>query len=364
MSGLFVLAAGGTGGHLFPAQALAGELIRRGRRVIIMTDGRGHGYGDAFPGAEIATVPAATFAGRSIPGRIAALFVIAMGVGSAWVKLMRSNPRVVVGFGGYPSLPVMIAAWFARVPSMLHESNAVLGRVNRLVAPMTKAIAAALPFAKFAPKESSRVVFTGNPVRAEAQALKASPFVPPTQDGPINILIFGGSQGAKALSEIVPDALALLPENLRARLRVTQQGREADLPPVIATYAKAGITADVRKFFTNLPQLMGAAHLVIARSGASTIAEITVIGRPAIFIPYPHAMDDHQAANAAVLEKAGAAWVVAQDTLNSEKLSHMIADIFAHPETLQDRARAAAALGRSDAAMRLADMVEELGGAS
>jgi UDP-N-acetylglucosamine--N-acetylmuramyl-(pentapeptide) pyrophosphoryl-undecaprenol N-acetylglucosamine transferase len=357
MTGPFVLAAGGTGGHLFPAQALASELVRRGRRVVVMTDGRGHNFGKAFPGAEIATVPAATFAGRSPLGRIAAMGVIALGVAASLVKLTNLRPRAVVGFGGYPSLPVMIAASFAGVPSILHEQNAVPGRVNRLLARRVKAIAATFPFVRLAPK-SRRIVFTGNPVRPEAQALQGAPYTPPDANGPIRLLIFGGSQGARALSELVPQALALLPENLRKRLEVTQQGREDDLPMAEAALAVAGIKAEIGKFFGDLPQRMARAHLVIARSGASTLAELTVIGRPAILIPYPSAMDDHQTANASVLEKAGAAWVVRQDALDPQILARMLDEIFAHPQKLAERAAAAKSLGHADAAERLADLAE------
>jgi len=360
MSGPFVLAAGGTGGHLFPAQALAGELMRRGRRVVVMTDGRGHNYGNAFPGAEITTVPAATFAGRSPIGRIVAFGIIGLGVMSALLKLKNLKPSAVVGFGGYPSLPVMTAAFIAHVPALLHEQNAVLGRVNRLLAPRVAKIAASFPFARFAPKDSERVVFTGNPVRPEAAALQTTAYMPPTVDGPVRILIFGGSQGAKALSELVPAALALMPEPMRSRLEITQQCRADDVAMVQSAYRDARIAADVGKFFTDLPRRMAAAHLVIARSGASTLSELTVIGRPAILIPYPHAMDDHQAANAAVLEKAHAAWVIKQSDLDSKKLSALLQQIFSDPAGLTACAAAAKQLGHADAAQRLADLAEHL----
>ena len=360
MNGPFVLAAGGTGGHLFPAQALASELVRRGRRVVVMTDGRGHNYGKAFPGAEIATVPAATFSGRSLLGRILAMGVIALGVASAFRKLLNLKPRVVVGFGGYPSLPVMLAASLARVPSLLHEQNAVPGRVNRMLAGRVKAIAATFPFVRLAPRRAARIVFTGNPVRPEAQALKGSAYTPPDANGAIRILIFGGSQGARALSELVPAALALLPQALRQRLEVTQQARADDVAMVEAAYRASGIKAEVNKFFGDLPTRMAASHLVVARSGASTLSELTVIGRPAILVPYPSAMDDHQSANAAVLEKAGAAWVVRQDTLDAAKLARMLEDILNDPETLRRHAEAAKALGHADAAERLADLAEKI----
>ena len=360
MNAPFVLAAGGTGGHLFPAQALAGELMRRGRRVVVMTDGRGHNYGNAFPGAEIATVPAATFAGRSPFGRVLAFGIIGIGIVSALRKLSNLKPRAVVGFGGYPSLPVMIAAFIARVPALLHEQNAVLGRVNRLLAPRVAKIAASFPFARFAPKDSTRVVFTGNPVRPEAAALQSLPYAPPGSDEPIRLLVFGGSQGARALSELVPAALALLPEKIRARLDITQQCRADDVAMVESAYQSGRIKAEVGKFFSDLPRRMGQAHLVIARSGASTLSELTVIGRPAILIPYPFAMDDHQAANAAVLEKAGAAWVIRQDQLDAKTLAALLEKIFAEPETLRARAAAAKSLGHADAAERLADLAERL----
>ena len=361
MTSTFVLAAGGTGGHLFPAQALAGELMRRGSRVVVMTDSRSQNYGHAFPGAEIATVPAATFAGRSKLGQIAALGTIALGVIAAFGKLLRLRPRAVVGFGGYPSLPVMVAAKLAHIPAAVHEQNAVLGRVNRLLQPMVSRIAASFPFARFAPKDASRVVFTGNPVRGEATALKDLGYTPPGPGEPIRILIFGGSQGAKALSEIVPVALSLLRDDLRRRLEITQQGRADDLPGVEAVYRSAGIKADVAKFFGDLPRRMSDAHLVVARSGASTLGELTVLGRPAILVPYPFAMDDHQAANAAVLERAGAAWVIRQDALKAESFARMLEEIFDRPETLAACAAAAKSLGHPDAAARLADMVEQLG---
>lgn len=359
MNGPLVLAAGGTGGHLFPAQAVARELMLRGRRVVVMTDGRGHNYTGAFPGAEMATVPAATFAGRGVLGRMTALATIFAGVVAALVKFLRLRPRAVVGFGGYPSLPVMVAASIARIPAALHEQNAVLGRVNRLVAPRVTRIAASFPFARFAPAQQ-RIVFTGNPVRPAAAALRESIYAPPEPGGPIRLLVFGGSQGARALSELVPAALALLPPELRHRVHVTQQARAEDLEMVNATYRASGLSFESGAFFNDLPERMAAAHLIIARSGASTLSELTVIGRPAILIPYPFAMDDHQAANAAVLEKAGAAWVVPQSSLNAENLSVLLTGIMSDPDALAARAAAARSLGHPDAAQRLADLAEQL----
>jgi len=358
--GPFVLAAGGTGGHLFPAQALAAELLRRGRRVVVMTDGRGHNYASAFPGAEIATVPAATIGGRSPLNWLKSVGIITRGIFDAKRKLKALGAEAVIGFGGYPSLPVMLAARIARIPSALHEQNAVLGRVNRLVAPFVDRIAAAFPFARKGPKDASRVSFIGNPVRDEVIAFRATPYVAP-DEGPIRILVFGGSQGARSLSEIVPAALAGLSPTFRSRLVITQQCRPEDLARVEAFYASQSMTAEVARFFPDLPKRMVEAHLVIARSGASTLGELTVIGRPAILIPYPHAMDDHQAANAAVLEAAKAAWVVKEATLDAAKLGDMLEQIVSNPASLSETARHAHALGHPDAAARLADIAESLG---
>jgi UDP-N-acetylglucosamine--N-acetylmuramyl-(pentapeptide) pyrophosphoryl-undecaprenol N-acetylglucosamine transferase len=361
MNGTFVLAAGGTGGHLFPAQAVAGELMRRGGRVVVMTDGRGAYYGDSFPGAEIATVPAATFVGRSPLKWAAAAARILAGIAASFRKLRQIRPQAVIGFGGYPSLPVMVAAWLARIPNALHEQNAVLGRVNRLLAPLTGTIVASFPFARNAPKHLERVTFTGNPVRAEVRALAGAPYAPPAADGPIRLLVFGGSQGAQALSEIVPAALSQLSQDLRSRLDVTQQCRPDDTERVKAHYIAEGIKAEVANFFSDLPHRMATAHLVISRSGASTLGELTVIGRPAFLVPYPFAMDDHQTANAEILAKANAAWMVPQNTLDAPKLAKMLEEVFSDPALLAGRAANALALGHPDAASRLADIVESLG---
>ena len=359
-----VLSAGGTGGHLFPAQALAAELMRRGRRIVLMTDARGRNYEAAFPGASIATVPSASPSNTNAIGRLVAPLQILSGMFVGFRKLARLKPAAVIGFGGYPSLPVMLAASLAGLPTAIHEQNAVLGRVNRLVASRMRVIAASFPFARFAPKETQRIRYTGNPVRPEAVALAHAPYESPGDNRPIRLLVFGGSQGARALSELVPAALAMLPENIRSRLDVIQQGRPEDVESVRAAYVKAGVGAEVESFFNDLPRRMARAHLVISRSGASTISELAVIGRPAILIPYPFATDDHQTANASVLANAGAAWVIQQRDLTAEKLSTRLAEIFAQPEELTKRAEAAASLGKPDATQRLADLVDEIGGAT
>jgi len=355
-----VLSAGGTGGHLFPAQALAEELVRRGARIVVMTDGRGANFTRAFPGAAIETVPAATFADKSFGLKILAAMEIAIGVIAASLKLARIKPAAVVGFGGYPSLPVMLAASFANLPTAILEQNTVLGRVNRLVANRVRVVAAAFPIARFAPRDASKVVMTGNPVRPEVLEAANIPYDTPTLEGPLHVLIFGGSQGARALSEIVPQAIALLSGDLRSRLSIVQQCRPEDLEKVRAVYAEAKIDAQLAAFFTDLPGRIAAAHLVIARSGAGTLAELAAIGRPAILIPLPAATDDHQTPNADVFANAGAGWRVPQDQLTPQFLAAMLEQAFAVPEDLAKRAAAARTLARPDATQRLADVIDSL----
>jgi UDP-N-acetylglucosamine--N-acetylmuramyl-(pentapeptide) pyrophosphoryl-undecaprenol N-acetylglucosamine transferase len=359
-----VLSAGGTGGHLFPAQALAAELKRRGHAIVVMTDARAKSYGDAFPGTRIETVPSGTFISRSPVKLAVAGFEIIAGIAVAFAKLKRLRPSAVVGFGGYPSLPVMLAARLAGFPTAIHEQNAVLGRVNRLVAAGVRMVAASFPFARFAPEDHSRIAFTGNPVRPAVVEMAASVYVPPAPDGPVNLLVFGGSQGARALSEFVPESIAKLPRTLVDRLQIVQQCRPEDIDSVRAAYERVGAKANLQSFFTDMPQRMAAAHLVVARSGASTISELCVIGRPSILIPYPFATDDHQTANADVLAQAGAAWAIQQRDLSAAGLAALLMQIFADPAGLAAKAEAAKKIGHPDAAARLADAVEKLGRAA
>jgi UDP-N-acetylglucosamine--N-acetylmuramyl-(pentapeptide) pyrophosphoryl-undecaprenol N-acetylglucosamine transferase len=357
-----VLSAGGTGGHLFPAQALATELLRRGRRIVVMTDSRGRNYQTAFPGSTIETVPSASPANANLAGQILAPFEILRGILVGLVKLLRLKPAAVVGFGGYPSLPVMIAAWLGGFPTAIHEQNAVLGRVNRLLAGRVRAIAASFPFARYAPRETRRIVCTGNPVRPEVAARAHAAYRQPAAGEPIRLLVFGGSQGARALSELVPAAIALLPEGLQSRLEIAQQCRSEDIDAVRSAYARTKAQVELAAFFEDLPARMEKAHLIVGRSGASTVSELAVIGRPAILVPFPFATDDHQTANAGVLAQAGAAWLVQQRDLSPEALAKLLQDIFANPSELARRAEAAAQLGKPDAAARLADLVEQIGG--
>jgi UDP-N-acetylglucosamine--N-acetylmuramyl-(pentapeptide) pyrophosphoryl-undecaprenol N-acetylglucosamine transferase len=354
-----VLSAGGTGGHLFPAQALAGELQRRGRRIVVMTDRRGRHYESVFPGARIEQVPSATFVGSLLSRALAPLRIVA-GIFVSFFKLRRIKPSVVVGFGGYPSFPVLAAALIDGVPTAIHEQNAVLGRVNRQFSDRVKAVAASLPVARFVPKDASRIVYTGNPVRPEAAKLAAAPYAAPRAGETIRLLVFGGSQGARALSELVPAAIASLPLELRTRLQIVQQCRPEDIAQVRSTYAAARVNAELAAFFDDLPARMAAAHLVIARSGASTVSELAVIGRPAILIPFPFATDDHQTANAAVLANAGAAWLLPQRDLSAESLARLLEHNLRSPDELQRRAAAVLSLAKPDAASRLADVVEKI----
>jgi UDP-N-acetylglucosamine--N-acetylmuramyl-(pentapeptide) pyrophosphoryl-undecaprenol N-acetylglucosamine transferase len=353
-NGCVVLSAGGSGGHLFPAQALAGELTRRGRQIVVMTDTRFGNYATHFPGARIMTVPSSPM------GAITAPFKIAAGIIQAFAKLIRLKPAAVIGFGGYPSVPVMLAASLARLPTAIIEQNAVVGRANRLVMNKVRLVAAAFPIARFAPKNKAKIVLTGNPLRPEVTALWGAPYALPQGDGAIRLLIFGGSQGARAFSKIVPAALTRLPHNLRHRLYVMQQCRPEDIDAVREIYANAEIRADLAPFFTDLPVRMASAHLVIGRSGAGTVAELMAIGRPSILVPLPYALDDNQTPNADILADAGAAWRLRESDLSPELLSQMLTGIFADPLDLKARAARAQALATPDAAGKLADLVEKL----
>lgn len=360
-----VIAAGGTGGHLFPAEALAQELTRRGHRIVLVTDTRGHEFAGSFPASEIIGVSAATFANKGLIGRIAAALAILGGVMSARAHLRRLRPLAVVGFGGYPSLPAMAAAMLTGRPACLHEQNAVLGRVNRRLAPYVTRIASAFPSLKgLSRKLGRKVVVTGNPLRDAVIAQARAPYVPPAADGPIRVLVFGGSQGARVFAELVPPALARLDASLRARLSIVQQARPEDEARVRKAYEDAKITADIKPFFRDLPERMAEAHLVIARGGAGTICELAAIGRPAIIVPLPSAMDDHQTANADSLNAAGAAWVVAEKGLTPDTLTSTLAALLSDPAKLARAAEAARALGKPEATKTLADLVESLGRSS
>jgi UDP-N-acetylglucosamine--N-acetylmuramyl-(pentapeptide) pyrophosphoryl-undecaprenol N-acetylglucosamine transferase len=355
-----VLSAGGTGGHLFPAEALAGELRRRGKTIVVMTDKRGRGYGAAFPGARIVIVPSAAFSDRSFFGLMTAPFEILVGIVVSYFKLLFLRPKAVIGFGGYPSLPVMLAACLGRFPTAVVTPDALLGRANRIVMNMVRAIAANFPLVRFLPRDRSKIVYTGNPLRPEVVALAGAPYDTPQPGGPLRLLVFGGSQGARFFSEAVPVAIAHLKADMRARLAVVQQCRPEDMETVRAAYATLGVKAELASFYKNMPERIARAHLIVARSGAGTVSELAAIGRPAILVPLPHALDDNQTPNADALVAVGGGWRVKQKELTPAKLAAMLEAAFADPQGLAKRAAASLTLGKPDATQRLADLVEKL----
>jgi len=352
-----LLAAGGTGGHVFPAEALAAELLRRGHRVGLVTDTRGKGFGQTLHDLPLYRIPAGTPTGRSLAGKLMALLDIGRGVIAALALLALTRPAAVVGFGGYPALPLLLAARIRRLPVLIHEQNAVLGRVNRLVAKRASRIATSFPATRFLPVAAPATV-TGNPVRPAILAAADVPYAEPGQA--IRILVTGGSQGARVLSDIVPAALTALPPDLRRRLRVQQQCRPEDLDRVRAAYAGAGIEAEIAGFFGDVADRLAVAHLVVGRSGAGSTAEIAVIGRPALLVPYAHATDDHQTANAQALAQAGGAVVIAQDRFTVERAAAAFAELLGDPAQLSRMASAARSVGRPLATQALADLVERM----
>lgn len=356
-----VLAAGGTGGHVFPAQALAVALESRGWRLVLVTDRRGADYGDVLGRLETHHIRAGSPRARGLLARGAGVLNLLRGVRDARRLLKRLKPAAAIGFGGYPSVPTMYAASRLRLPTAIHEQNAVLGRANRLLAPRVLAIATSfVDTARLERANASQLIHTGNPVRPAIAALAAVPYAAPPADGPCRLLITGGSQGAGVFAEVVPAALARLPEALKARLVVTQQCRAEDLEAVRRAYDAAGVEATLARFFADLPERLATAHLVIGRAGASTVAELAAAGRPAILVPYPHATDDHQSANAEALALAGGAWVVPQDGFTAAPLAERLAALCAAPDSLARAADAALGAGRPEAASTLADLVERL----
>jgi UDP-N-acetylglucosamine--N-acetylmuramyl-(pentapeptide) pyrophosphoryl-undecaprenol N-acetylglucosamine transferase len=360
---LIVVVAGGTGGHLFPAEALSVALASRGAVIDLATDERATRYGTAFPSRETHIIPSATVRGKNPLSLARTGAVIGLGVMKAWMLLGRLKPAAVIGFGGYPSIPPVIAASLRGIPTVIHEQNAVMGRANKLLSPRVTAIATGFPGVFDGdPALAAKAVQTGNPVRPAVVAAAAMPYAPLDASGPLNVIVFGGSQGAKVMSDIVPAALASLDPALRARLKVVQQAREEDFERVRQAYAQANIAADVARFFPDLPARIAACHLVISRSGASTVAELAAIGRPSILVPLPHALDQDQRANAGVLEKAGGAIRMDQADFTPERVAADLNVLAADPGRLAKMAAAAKSAGTLDAADRLADMVLKVAG--
>lgn len=357
MSAPIVLAAGGTGGHMFPAEALARELSGRGLAVALVTDRRGQAFGDKLPGVALHRIRAGRF-GAGLMSKMVGMAGLALGTLEAGRLLRALAPAAAVGFGGYPSVPTMLAASRQGVPTVIHEQNAILGRANRLLAPRATRIAAGFSeLGAVRPADRARIAVTGNPVRPAIAALRHAAYRVPMEGDAFDLLVIGGSQGARVLSEVVPAALAALPETLRRRLRVTQQARAEDLEAVRAAHRASGVAAELAPFFTDVPERLARAQLVISRAGASTLAELAMIGRPAILVPYLHAADDHQSANARVLEHAGAAWVMPQPAFTAPALAERLQALMSAPEQLARAATAAHAQGRPDAARDLADLV-------
>lgn len=355
---LLLIAAGGTGGHMFPAQALAEAMVRKGWRVKLSTDARGARYAGGFPHVvEVAEVASATFARGGALARAVVPVRIGAGVLAALLGFWRDRPAVVVGFGGYPTIPALTAATILKLPRMIHEQNGVLGRVNTRFAPRVDAVACGTWPTRL--PDGVRAEHTGNPVRAAVLERAGSAYIAPG-DYPMSLLVFGGSQGARVLSDVVPAAVATLPDALRRNIRVAQQAREEDIARVTQAYAEAGVRAEVASFFSDIPRRLSEAQLVISRSGASSVADISVIGRPSILVPFAAATGDHQTANARGLAEAGAAILIPESRLDAASLSDQIATILGSPDGAQQMAANALAQGLPDATDRLVRMVEQI----
>ena len=361
MSRHYVLAAGGTGGHMMPAHALAEELMLRGHRVALVTDDRGARIPGLFEGVQVHILPAGRLGGGPV-GWVRAIGKIFTGRAMASRLYETFRPSAVIGFGGYPALPALMAAQRDRIPTLIHEQNAVLGRVNRLLAGKVDAIATAYPdVQRLAKGRLGKTHLVGNPVRDEVLALREQPYPELTDEGVFRVLVTGGSQGATVLSQVVPEGLGLLPEHFRRRLQVTQQCRAEDIEDVRARYAALGIPAELATYMPDMPDRLAWSHLVIARAGASTIAELTVAGRPAILIPLPSATDDHQSANAREMTSAGGARTIAQKNFTPVELAKQMQKLGLEPAALANAAARAWSVGRPRAASDLADLVERTG---
>jgi UDP-N-acetylglucosamine--N-acetylmuramyl-(pentapeptide) pyrophosphoryl-undecaprenol N-acetylglucosamine transferase len=356
----YVLAAGGTGGHMMPAHALAEELIKRGHHVALVTDERGSKIPGLFEGVQTHIIPAGRITKNPLSWWGGAKAIWA-GRAMTLQLFDTFKPSAVIGFGGYPAFPALLAAKKAGIKSAVHEQNSVLGRVNRNVARWVDAIALSYPkVSRLADKHRSKSWLVGNPVRDEVQALRAQPYPALDEDGVFRVLVIGGSQGAAILSQVVPDGLAMLPVNLRRRLQVTQQCRAEDIEAVRAKYRDLGIAADLATYLNDLPQRLGWAHLVIARAGASTIAELTCAGRPAILVPLPSATDNHQTHNVEEMVEAGGARSISQSVFTAKELAKQMQRLGLDPEALTNAAGRARSVGRPNATRDLADLVEGL----
>ena len=352
-----VLAAGGTGGHIFPAQALAEELMSQGIRVVLVTDRRFANYVKGLDGVEIKMIRSGSMSGGLIRRGLNVVNIL-VGIFQARAILKSLKPVAVVGFGGYPSFPTMLAATLTGCRSIIHEQNSVLGRANRVLANRVSAIATSFATVSHVPeKAQSKLQFTGNPVRLGIRALRDVPYPQLPGDGKINVLVMGGSQGATVFSKVVPEAMRLLPIASRSRIRLDQQCREADIEEVRQAYAEMNVNVNLATFFRDVPTRLAAAHLVITRSGASTVAELLTAGRPAILVPYPRAMDDHQTFNANTVEDAGGGWLMPETGFTPEALCDKLEHFLNLPQALEDAAAKSRRAGHPDAAKKLAALV-------
>lgn len=357
-----ILAAGGTGGHIFPAEALMEELLNRGHKPVLITDKRSQHYiGDKYPSGDMQYVIRSSSMQGGIIGKFATGLDICIGFFQARKILKRLKPDIVVGFGGYPSFPTMVAARQLKIKTIIHEQNAVLGKVNACLAPYVDMIAASFAdMPNLRDEDAPKVMITGNPVRSSIRAIRKVPYPEMAQDGMLRILIMGGSQGARVFSDIIPKAIALLPAACKERIRIDQQCRKECLDEARKAYAEMRVNADLATFFNDIPARLASAHLVISRAGASTIAELTVAGRPAILVPYPHATGNHQMYNANTLENKQGGWVMPQDGFTAKALSARIEAFLGLPSSLTKAATNARELGHPDAVVKLADGVEQL----
>ena len=356
-----LLAAGGTGGHLFPAAALAQELQRRGYGVELATDIRAEKYGVEFPARAIHRIPSATLTSRNPFAVVMTFSRLGIGFAGALRLLKAVAPRAVIGFGGYPTLPPIIAASVRGIPTAIHEQNAVMGRANRLLSRFVDRIALSFTPTKLLRADAeAKARVTGTPVRDAVLAFRETPYSPPEPGERLLLLVFGGSQGARFFSEALPPALELLPAEMRERLTVVQQAREEDLDPLREAYQKAGIAAHVAPFFRDLPERIAKAHLVVARAGASTVAELMAIGRPCLLVPLPHALDNDQLENATRLQEGGGGWCVRQQELTRDRLAGEVQRLLSSPQLLAGAAAKAKAMAETEAVKKLADLAEEL----
>ncbi len=362
MKPTIMLTAGGTGGHLFPAQALAGELKRRGYGVELMTDSRADKYGSAFPADKVHLIRSDTIRSKSPLSLAKTAIKLGLGTLQAMKVIRTAKPAAIVGFGGYPTFPPMFAARVLGVPAILHEANAVMGRANKMLAKGARSVATTFPLKTLSADLAAKVVMTGNPLRDNVIAVCGQAYNAPEEGSAFHLLVFGGSQGATVFSQILPEALKLMAPEDRERLAIVQQARPADIEELEATYREMGVAAHVATFFTDLPERIAAAHLVVSRSGAGTVCELAAIGRPSILVPFPGAIDNDQGQNARWLAEASGALAIPQKELDPQRLARELKELMDNPGGLAKAAEAARTLGAPEAVQRLADLTEHLVG--